>query len=149
MTLRRLKAHGASESDLLEVYTKQVRPVLEFAVPVWHSGITKGESKDIERVQKCALKIIFQERYNTYKQALKLTNLHRLSNRRSKICIKFALKAEKHNKFKTWFKLNRKTFHTRSIPMKYCPVISRTKRFEKSPLSYLTNLLNTYYQTKL
>ena len=66
-TLRRLKYHGASQDDMLEVYSKQIRPHLEFSVPVWHSGITKGESEDIERVQKCAAKIILQDRYKTYK----------------------------------------------------------------------------------
>ena len=80
-TLRRLKANGASDSDLLEVYEKQVRPVLEFSVPVWHSGITKKESKDIERVQKCAIRIILQDRYQNYTQALNKTHLKRLSER--------------------------------------------------------------------
>ena len=108
-TIKRLEAHGASHDDMLEVYKKQIRPILEFSVPVWHPGITKGESKDIERVQKCVTKIILQDRYKTYKQVLSDTNLQYLSERRNKICKKFALKAEKHNKFKKWFKVNKKT----------------------------------------
>ena len=141
-TIKRLEAHGASQDDLLEVYKKQIRPLLEFSVPVWHPGITKGESKDIERVQKCVTKIILQDSYKTYKQALSVTNLQNLSDRREKICTKFALKAEKHDKFKKWFKVNKKRTNTRSVPSKYCPVISRTKRFERSPLTFLTSLLN-------
>ena len=38
--LRRLGYLGASISELLDVYTKQVWPVLELAVPVWQPGLT-------------------------------------------------------------------------------------------------------------
>ena len=32
--IKRLKAHGASLEDLLDVYMKQIRSILEFGVPV-------------------------------------------------------------------------------------------------------------------
>ena len=38
--LRRLKKLGASQDDLLNIYNKQVRSILEFAVPVSYSSIT-------------------------------------------------------------------------------------------------------------
>ena len=38
--IKRLKNMGASQNYLKEVYIKQSRPVLEYAVPVWNSGIT-------------------------------------------------------------------------------------------------------------
>ena len=56
--LRRLKTLGASNHDLLDVYIKQVRSILELAVPDWHSGLTLGETADIERVQRAALQIL-------------------------------------------------------------------------------------------
>ena len=40
---------------MLDVYCKQIRCVLELAVVVWTPGLTKAESYQIERVQKCAL----------------------------------------------------------------------------------------------
>ena len=42
--LRRLKMVVASSMDLLDVYMKQVRSILELAVPAWHSGITVRKS---------------------------------------------------------------------------------------------------------
>ena len=60
--IRKLKGLGASNEDLLEVYTKQVRTLLEFAAPLWHPGITSKDSHDLERVQKCPAKIISQEK---------------------------------------------------------------------------------------
>ena len=52
--LRRLINLGATTDDLLEIYTKQIRCVLELAVPAWQSGLTQAEKIDIERIQKCA-----------------------------------------------------------------------------------------------
>ena len=46
--LRRLKKLGASNTDLLDVYMKQIRSVAEFAVPVWNSSLT-GE--DITKIK--------------------------------------------------------------------------------------------------
>ena len=37
---------------------KEVRVHLELAVPVWHSGLTKKLSADIERVQHVAVTIM-------------------------------------------------------------------------------------------
>ena len=34
--LRRLKALGADDEDLKDVFVKQIRSILEYAVPVWH-----------------------------------------------------------------------------------------------------------------
>ena len=61
--LRRLKGLGASEMEMLDVYYKQVRSVLELAVPVWQPALTQQEIKQIERVQRCALYIILGEDY--------------------------------------------------------------------------------------
>ena len=61
---------------------------------------------------------------------------------------KFALKCEKHSKFKKWFKPTEKNLSTRNKPSKYTKAFTMTKRFEKSPLPYLTDLLNLYYRKK-
>ena len=62
-TLRRLKKFGASIPDLLDVYIKQVRSILEYAVPVWHSGITGEDRVAIERIQKSAFCIMLGTKY--------------------------------------------------------------------------------------
>ena len=59
--LRRLKRLGASDTDLLEVYCKQIRSVAEFA----------GEDVvKLERLQKIAFYIILGEDYRSYTSAL-------------------------------------------------------------------------------
>ena len=41
-TLRRMKRMNMDPSHIWDVYTKEVRSLLELAVPVWHSGLTTG-----------------------------------------------------------------------------------------------------------
>ena len=48
--LRRLKFLGASSEDLVDIYTKQIRCILELAAPAWQGGISQAEKQDLERV---------------------------------------------------------------------------------------------------
>ena len=116
--------------------------MLELAVPVWQSSITVQERCDIERVQRAALNIILGYRYSTYKEALQWFNIDSLEDRRVQLCSKFAHKAVKHDKFKNWFKVNHARTRTRQEQPKYCHVRARLGRYQKSPLSYLTAILN-------
>ena len=49
--VKRLRNLGASSADLVDIYIKQVRSLVEFGVPVWQSSITDVEKNDIERIQ--------------------------------------------------------------------------------------------------
>ena len=60
-----------------------IRSVLEYACPVWHPGWTSKLSKDIERVQKRCLRIIFPQL--SYSEALDKSGLNRLDTRRKEI----------------------------------------------------------------
>ena len=145
--LRRLKLLGASESELMDVYQKQVRSVLELAVPVWQPALTIQEKIQIERVQKCALYIILGVNYLSYTQALETLKCEKLEDRRIRLCKKFAWKASQHPKYQTWFCENEPVLvNTRAKKkkekIKYKSVETRTERFQNSPLPYLTNLLN-------
>ena len=130
--LNRLKNLGAAESELLDVYTKQIRPLLGYAVPVWHPNLTQTDSDSIERVQKSALKIILQEKYESYDSALTRLKLEPLHDRRHKLCTKFALKAEDNPKFNSWFERTKLKSVSRRKPMKYCKVYARKVKYEKS-----------------
>ena len=144
--LRRLKGLGAQVPELLDIYFKHCRSILEFAVPVWQSSITVEERESLEKVQKIALHIILGERYCSYRKALQTTGLETLENRRVKICLKFARKAEINSKYEQWFKRKPK-MGTRQDPVKYWNPVTRTTRLKNSPICYLTRLLNTHYQT--
>ena len=146
--LKRLKKLGASENDLLDVYFKQIRSVAEYAAPVWHPSLTGLETAKIERIQKTALHIILGSKYNSYSSALKTLDVSKLTDRRKQLCLKFALKCEKSPKFSKWFKLNSRVTKTRKKASKYVDVFSNSARFDKSPINYLTQLLNKKYACK-
>ena len=139
--LRRLKELGANQKELLDVYFKQCRSLLELVVPAWHNSITLSQSQDIERVQRGALNIILGRRYNCYSQALKFLDIESLQARRIMLCVRFAKNSAKSPKFKNWFQPNTCSRITRH-KLKYKPANARTERLKRSPLSYLTDLLN-------
>ena len=141
--IKRLKNQGAEFNDLVDIYMKQVRSVLEFGVPAWNSGITQAEVLDIERVQKSFLHIALGHEYLDYQSALRISNLETLSLRRLKLCKKFAEKASKHPKHSKWFVMTKPGLNTRSDKQTYKMPICRLARTSKGPIPYLTNLLNT------
>ena len=77
---------------IFDVYTKEVRSILELAVPVWHSGLTRLQTKDIERIQKISFKVILGPVYENYIQACKYLTTQTLEERRLKLCLEFARK---------------------------------------------------------
>ena len=74
---------GVTSSEIITIYCSIIRSVLEYACPVWHSGLTSSESKELERVQKRVLRIIFP--FLSYKQALLTAKLDRLDVRRENL----------------------------------------------------------------
>ena len=146
--LRRLKPLGANTEELLDVYDKQIRCMVEFASPVWTSGLTKAEVNQIERVQKAAFAIILEDGYISYERALQYLHRSTLSDRRQEINLTFAKKGLKSDKYKHWFVEYQPTGQQSKtrIGVKnnnlLVPVEARTKGFKKSPLAYLTKLIN-------
>ena len=142
--IKRLKKSGACLDDLIDIYIKQVRSVIEFGVPVWNPGLTKDEMMDIERVQKAFLHIALGTSYGSYEDARTKSNLETLEDKRTQICIKFATKAAKHPKHKHWFvPSDTAAPDTRSQKLKFKTPLFRLGRFKKSPIPYLTGLLNS------
>ena len=141
-SMRRLSTMGADVEDLKDVYTKQVRSLLELAVPAWQAAITKAERQDIERVQKTAIHIMLGDGYKNYSDALEFVGLETLESRRQKLCLKFAKKCVNHPKHTNWFKECTGKPNTRQEQTKYWPVYTDHDRYYRSPISYLTRLLN-------
>ena len=100
--------------------------------------MTKQNIDDLEKLQKLALKIILQNNYNSYTDALKRVKLPTLKMRRERLCLSFAKKTEKNEKYRPWFQKSKQT--TRKNPFKETSY--RTKAYETSPIPYLISLLN-------
>jgi hypothetical protein len=139
-TLRRMKKLKLDMFKIFDVYTKEVRSLLELAVPVWHSGLTKQQSKQIEKIQKAAFHIILEENYTTYEVACTLLGVEPLEYRRVQLCINFAKKDIKRDT--TIFTKTIKLANTRRQPTTVKEIKCRTQRYENSSLPYLSKLLN-------
>ena len=64
---------------MVNIYVLYIRSILEQSCQVWHHSISEEEISDIERVQKVACKVILQDRYVSYGQALEVLNLDTLT----------------------------------------------------------------------
>ena len=114
--LRKISNFGASVEDLKIIYVAYVRSILEQYCTVWHCSLTEENSKDIERVQKSACKLIRAENYKSYENALKTLNLESLFDRREILCLEFAKKCLRNEKMKKIFKENPKLHKIKKWP---------------------------------
>ena len=80
--LHNLASFNIDKKDAIHIYIIYIRSVLEQSCVVWGTSITETESQELERVQKCALRIIYQAEYISYENALMLSGLPDLSKRR-------------------------------------------------------------------
>ena len=141
-TLVRFKSLGATTQQLLTVYITRVRSTLEFAAPVFHSGLTNHQSAKIEMVQKKALAIVLSRAYTNYEAALLSLRIERLDVRREKLCHSFALKCAKSHRHKDMFPLNSNPRCNLRNPKTYFEPKCNTARYFNSAVPYLSRLLN-------
>ena len=111
--LRKLKQFGLSKEELVHGWMSMIRPITEYAAPLWHSSLTNTESERLEKLQKRALGLIlgttyidnkryytFGNKHLTYDEALEKTGLVTLDKRREILTGKFAIqsfKSKRHN----------------------------------------------------
>lgn len=81
--IRQLVKSGVSLKDIVCIYCSLIRSILEYGCAVWHPGLTVSQSKDIERIQKRCLRIIYHDL--SYQEALVQSGLESLSSRRETI----------------------------------------------------------------
>jgi hypothetical protein len=136
--LRQLKRSGASIEDLLCFYKTVVRPVLEYACPVWHSSLTQGQTKALESLQKRAMRIIFS--HGDYQAATIIAGIDTLQTRRETLSAKFFYNSILDNTSCLHYLLppSRDTEIIARLrhPTTYETIRARTARFQKSFIPY-------------
>ena len=110
---------------------------------VWHSSITKRNRKDLERIQKSALKVILGEKYENYKDALEIIGIDSLESRREKLSLKFAKQCLGHEKLKGLFPRHERIHNMDKRNLeKYIVNNAKTERYRKSAIPSMQRLLN-------
>ena len=79
--LRQLKRAKVPANDLLSFYNTCIRPVAEYACPVFHTTLPQYLSDQLERLQKRALRIISTNDLS-YRLAIEVFNMPTLYDRR-------------------------------------------------------------------
>ena len=154
--LQKLKQFGLSKAELIHGWKTMIRPITEYAAPLWHSSLTDTDSNRLEKLQKRALGLILgttyidNKRYYTYGHehlsytaALEKTDLIPLDKRREILTSKFALDAFKSERHKDIF--TKKVFER--APGRNEPRVQEkqcyTGRYYKSAVPYMSRLLNS------
>ena len=137
-TLRILRKLGFGDQFILDVYFKEVRVMLEYAVQIWNGALTQRDCDRIEKVQKIVLKFLWQNKYTSYTDACKFYKLPKLAVRRKSLCLRFAKKELK--KPNGLFQNS----HLRKVAKNKLVIQpkSRTQRHFSSGFSYLARILN-------
>ena len=129
--IKQLKRSGLTREDLLVYYKTMIRPILEYACPVWHAGLTSGESDLLEQTQKRALKIIYPDL--PYVESLDSAHLELLRVRRERLSKQFFVNMCKSDSKLNYLleKRNPSTHNTRNPPTYHCP-IPKNERYKGS-----------------
>ena len=133
--LKRLKKCSVEPEELLGFFNTCVRPVLEYAAPVWATGIHQYEIDNLESIQKRAIRIILPG--VDYSEALKTLCQDTLYARRNTLSYKLFAEMQDPN-HKLHCLLPPKRRNTRSIRsfQPYQRPKCRTKRYQSSFLNY-------------
>ena len=140
--VRRMKLLKIDPSIIVDFYFKEIRSICEMAGKVFHSGLTKKQSYDIESIQKKSLKIILGNLYSTYEEACTLLSAEPLADRRLSQCLTFVKRAVKSGLHTDIFIPASSSIKTRSGQNMVKEYTCNTKRFFNSPLVYLSRIYN-------
>ena len=138
--LRQVSSFGTDPMVMKLIYIQYIRVILEGSCQVWSGSLTFKNKRDLERIQKISLKIIFPNM--TYKRAREVLNIETLEKRRTELTLRFAKNARNHPKLKHFFKLNPKTHDMKTRNPNIYSIEANTERYQKSPILYMKKLLN-------
>ena len=96
--LKLLKRAGVDSDTLVKFYCTCVRSVLEYACQAFHSSLPLHLSKQIERIQKRALRILCPG--ESYEAALNITGLETLFDRRENLSVELFQNISNNNQHK-------------------------------------------------
>ena len=146
--LKKLYEFEVNIQDLIHIYIIYIRSVLEQNSVVWSSSITCTESDALERVQKCALRIILKSDYVDYLNALSVTKIPTLATRRETLLYRFAVKCAGNPKTSHMFETNSKPTHLRYTE-KFKVPRANTSRMANSAMPTTTRMLNNQQITSV
>ena len=151
----KLKQFGFKTEELLTLWKVSLRPIAEYAAPLWHPNLLECNIRTLEKLQKIALGLILgtiyidHRRYYKvngkpvpYIEALKYCNLPTLSERREILTTNFALETYKSGLHTDFFEEeNADRPNTRSKPI-VKEHTGNTSRLNRSAIPTMSKIIN-------
>ncbi len=133
--LRLLQNACPNREDLTVTYTSLVRPIVEYACPVWHAGLPQYLQKEVETIQKRALTTIYG--LAPYEEHLCTSGLLSLKDKHVKICSDLFNEMCKpdHKLNRLIPKTHERSKSLRNAPQMYPPKF-RTNRYRDTFIPY-------------
>ena len=115
--------------------------ILEQSCVVWGGSLTKENIDDLERTQKTFCKLVLEEDYTRYENALSMLGLSNLETRRRKLKLDFANRSLADNKLRDLFPIIKKEHLMKTRKTEKFKV-NHTNRYFNSPIPTMQRLLN-------
>ena len=127
-----LNRAGVESQHLVNIYTSLVRSVVEYACQVWHTNLTKQQTKQLESIQRRAMRT-----FRNVLEAIVTAGIPTLADRRETLCRTLFAKRQKHNhKLHHLLPPVRETTHSMRSNCKCTVPRCRTERFKNSFIPY-------------
>ena len=143
--IRRMRSLGVSQASLVNYWVAEGRSALEMCAPLWHSSLTKAQSSALSRVQRVAMAAITSVWGASHTEQLRSLALQPLAERRVELCRRFARRTAEKSRHKDMFQRVDNPRPDRQAARRpvYVEKWARTVAYRRSPLPYLTKLLNS------
>lgn len=63
----KLKEFGFKKEELITLWKVVLRPIAEYAAPLWHSGLLDVDTRKLEKLQRMAIGLILGTKYIDYR----------------------------------------------------------------------------------
>ena len=157
--LVKLKGFGIPPEGIITAWKVLIRPITEYAAPLWHSGLSVDDSKKLEslleKIIGLAYGIIFKDYQKllningtamNYDQSVVELGLPKLAERRESLTINFGMKTFKNEKHKGFFEEKIQVApNTRSKP-KIQEHTWKTERTSNSATPFMSKKINEIFE---
>ena len=138
--LLNFKRSGVPKDKLKDLYGTMNRYILEYTSNVYHPQLNKGQSNQLEKIQKRCLRIIYGYEHD-YATLLNMSGLQTLEERRVNSFDKFTKNTAKNPKYNHWFPIN-PAERTGRNTNKYLEETATGTRLYNSPIFSMRRHLN-------
>jgi len=150
--LKKLRALGFKSCELLHSYKVFIRPVIEYAAPVWYPAITISQKRSIENIQRRIISFITKKHQmkENYSKTLNTLKLKSIADRMEDLIFKFGNSLLFSDRFRSLLPpvLSKGTGRvTRSRKGLLVEKTCKRMRYYNSTIPTITRLINNKYKT--